>query len=167
MVPPPAEEHQEVVDPLFVLFSNYARAHHLGVLRTQKGVREVSAPQENYRVPEWIFLRAGREHLLRRGSSYVDEGPDVVLEVASPDDETYDKIPFYERMGVAEMVIVERDSRSVQVLRRVGAGFRPVSPNPDGWIHCAGLRAFFRREERAGVPLLLVLLELDQTEHAV
>ncbi len=167
MAPPPDDEHQFVVDEAFILVGHYVQVHRLGILRSIKGVRDVRHPDENYRIPEWIFLRAGREHLIRKGGSYIDEGPDVVLEVRSPGDETDEKIPFYEKVGVREMVIVDRDTRAPQVLRLVGGRFSPVSPNADGWIYCEGLRAFFRVGQSEGKPVLRVLLELDRTEHAI
>ncbi len=166
MAPPPDEEHQVVVDDSFGLFWSYVKRHHLGVIRSNKGVRDIHCAEENYRVPEWVFLRAGREHLLKEGGSYVDEGPDVVIEVRSPGDETYDKIPFYEKVGVLELVIVDRDTRAVQVLRRIGERLTPVSPNADGWAYCEGLKVFFRAGTANAKPVLRVLLELDRTEHA-
>jgi len=167
MVPPPAFEHQKVVTGSAALFVPYVRQHRLGVLYLGLGVRDVSWGEKNYRIPEWIFLRAGREHLLKPESGYVDEGPDVVLEVRSPGDETDEKIPFYEKVGVRELVLVDRNSRRVEILRLAGSRFSHVSPNADGWIYCEGLRAFFRTAEREGKPALLVRLELEGTEHAI
>ena len=164
MVPPPSEEHQEVTDTLFGIFFAYIKKHGLGVLRTIKGVRD---RDDNYRIPEWIFLRAGRESLLKRDSGYVDEGPDVVLEVRSPGDETDAKIPFYEKVGTRELLLIDRDTRRVELLRRVGKRLTPVSPNAEGWIYGEGLRAFFRTGEKDGRPALLVRFELEPEEHAV
>lgn len=167
MAPPPDEEHQVVVDDTFLLLGAYVKRHQLGVLRSIKGVRDVHSAEENYRVPEWIFLRAGREHLLKEGGSYVDEGPDVVIEVRSPGDETYEKIPLYEKVGVGEMIIVDRDTRDVKVLRRVGERLTAVSPNADGWVYCEGLRIFLRTGADPRRPVLRILLELDRTEHTI
>jgi Uma2 family endonuclease len=167
MVPPPSFGHQEIVDGLFELLRGYCRRHGLGILVSNLGVRDPRSAERDYRVPEWIFLRSGRESLLRRDSGYVDEGPDVVLEVRSPDDETAEKVPFYERVGVGELIVVDRDTRRAEVLRRIGGRLTAVSPNADGWIYCEGLRVFFRTGRRDGRPALEVLLELDQTEHVV
>ncbi len=167
MVPPPTGAHQAIVDGLFILLSNYAAKHALGRLVTNLGVREAGTADRNYRVPEWIFLKAGREGLVRPESSYVDDGPDLVLEVRSPGDETDEKLPFYAKVGVKEVLAVDRDTRAVQVLRLVGGRFAPVSPNADGWIYSESLRAFFRTATREGAPALAVLLELDRAQHAV
>lgn len=167
MVPPPTGEHEDVVGGLFSLFKTYSERHKLGRIRLNAGVRDVTLGEKNYRVPEWVFVRTGREGLLRGDSSYVDEGPDVILEVRSPGDETDEKMPFYEKVGVREEVLVDRDSRRVQVLRLVSGRLVPVSPNADGWVYCEGLRAFFKTGERGGKPALLVLTELDRSETAV
>lgn len=167
MVPPPSEEHQVIVDGLFILFGAYFGRHSLGTVRSMKGIRDSRSAAENYRIPEWIALRVGREGLLKKKSGYVDEGPDVAVEVRSPGDETDEKIPFYEKVGVQEVLIVDRDTRRVEVLRRTSGRLLPVSPAADGWTRCEGLRAFFRAAKAKGKSALLVKLELDGTEHAI
>jgi hypothetical protein len=49
--------------------------------------------------------------------------PAVAFEVRSSDDETFDKLPFYAAVGVRAVVIVERDTNTVQVLTLAGEGF--------------------------------------------
>lgn len=167
MAPPPSGEHQDVVDEMFLLLGSYARRHKLGVLRSLQAVRDSRSEQQNYRIPEWLFVRADRTAILPKKDGYLDEPPDVVLEVRSPGDETDEKVPFYEDVGVREELIIDRDTRKPQVLRLVAGRFTTVSPNPDGWIYCEGLRAFFRVGEADGQPILRILLELDRTEHAI
>jgi len=167
MVPPLTNEHQRIVDGLHFLFTGYFLKHDLGTVRSCIGIRDVRGADANYRVPEWFAVRAGREALLHDESSYVDEGPDVVVEVRSPGDETDEKIPFYEAAGAGEVLIVDRDTRRPEVWRRSGKKLAPVSPGTDGWLYCEGLKAFFRAGEREGRPVLRVLLELDKTEHLI
>ncbi len=167
MVPPSPGEHEDIIGELFALFKAYVERHGLGRIRLNAGVREVGMGERNYRIPEWVFVRAGREALLRADSGYVDEGPDAILEVRSPGDETDEKTPFYEKVGVREEIVVDRDTRRVQVLRLVAGRLVPVSPNAEGWIYCEGLRSFFKTGDRGGRPVLLVLQELDRTESAV
>ncbi len=166
LVPPPDEEHQVVSDSLFGTLWSYVLRHKLGVIRSNKAIRDMRHPDQDYRIPEWILLQTGRESLLKKCGWYVDEGPDAALEVVSPGDEPDEKIPFYEKMGLRELIRVERDSRRVQVLRLVAGRLTPVSPNADGWVYCEALRAFFRTDVSAAKPALRVLLELDRTEHA-
>jgi hypothetical protein len=44
-------------------------------------------------------------------------GPDFVLEVASQADRTYEKVDFYGRLGVRELLIIERDPWKLQLFR--------------------------------------------------
>jgi len=59
------------------------------------------------------------------------EGPaELVVEVRSPGDETYDKLPFYERKGVRQVLVVARDALAVQLFE----GAQLVAPGPVGFL---------------------------------
>lgn len=167
IAPMPTCEHLFIVGELFTLVDPYAKKHGLGRMCIGLGIRDLRSPKPDYRIPDWIFLRSGREFLLQPDSGTVDEGPDAALEVRSPGDETDEKIPFYEKLAVRELVVIDRDTRAVEIVRHGGGRFRPVSPNADGWTYSESLRAFFRTATVEGKPKLLILLELDHTEHAV
>lgn len=167
MVPPPSNEHQRIVTDLLGLFVPYFARHTLGRILAGTGVRDTRSPEQDYRVPEWIALLKGRERLPRPESSFVDEGPDVVVEVRSPGDETDVKTPFYDRVGVGEVLIVDRDSLRVEILRRAAGRLTAVCPAPDGTLRCEGLRANFRTVEREGRAALQVFLEIEGSEHFV
>jgi Uma2 family endonuclease len=55
-------------------------------------------------------------------------GPDFLIEIRSPGDETDEKIPFYSRIQVRELLIIHRDTRELQLLRHDGQELRPVEP---------------------------------------
>jgi Uma2 family endonuclease len=50
----------------------------------------------------------------------------LVLEVVSPDDETWEKLPFYAGREVDEVVVVDVERRQVRWLRRDGDWFAPA-----------------------------------------
>jgi Uma2 family endonuclease len=50
----------------------------------------------------------------------------IVVEILSPDDETYDKLPFYARRGVDEVLIFDHDERRVHVLARRGDRYEEI-----------------------------------------
>ena len=54
----------------------------------------------------------------------------IVVEVVSPDDETYQKFEFYFAHGVEELVVADPDSRTVRWWRRGDASFEPVDVSP-------------------------------------
>ncbi len=167
MVPPPSNEHQRVVGKLYRLFETYFERHSLGAVRLGVGVRDTKAAEANYRVPEWFALKKERESLLAPDSSYLDAGPDVVVEVRSPGDETDEKTPFYDSLGVGEVLLIDRDTKRVEILRRTGGALRPAVPDPDGWLHCEGLCASFRRSEKEGRPVVCVRFEIGREEYVV
>ena len=51
----------------------------------------------------------------------------IVVEVRSPDDETFDKFSFYFDQGVDELVVADPDARSVQWWLRGSQGFEPTA----------------------------------------
>jgi len=70
----------------------------------------------------------------------------LVVEIRSPGDETDTKLPFYAHFGAEELLVVERDSASVTLLRPVDGAFRAVAPDDGGWLPSA-LGAAFRQAE--------------------
>ncbi len=65
---------------------------------------------DNYRVPDLGFTRG------RINETYVATAA-LVIEIVSPGDETFDKLPHYEEFGVEEVIVVDPESRSVQIYR--------------------------------------------------
>ena len=50
----------------------------------------------------------------------------LVVEMVSPQDATWQKLPFYAAHGVDEVLMVDRDDRSVQWLARAGEEYREI-----------------------------------------
>ena len=47
-------------------------------------------------------------------------GPDFGVEITSPGDETREKIPFYEKVGTQELMIIDRDPWAIELYRCEG-----------------------------------------------
>lgn len=63
--------------------------------------------KRDYRVPDVVvFLHGGPGE---DRDSHWRGGADLVVEVTSANDRTYEKLPFYGRVGVRELLIVDRD----------------------------------------------------------
>jgi Uma2 family endonuclease len=76
----------------------------------------VAAPGEwpiNFRIPDLVLLT--RERFSINKNEYFDGGPDVVVEIRSPDDETYDKLSFYAEIGVLEIWVIDRDTKEPEL----------------------------------------------------
>lgn len=61
----------------------------------------------DYRVPDRAF------HRTKPTGVYATTAP-AVVEILSPDDETFEKFDFYARHGVVEVIVVDPDAREVQ-----------------------------------------------------
>lgn len=70
-------------------------------------------------------------------------GPDAVIELRSPDDETYEKLPFFARLGVREVVIVDRDTKRVEIYRLAGPQYVALQPDRGGWLTSDTLQVRF------------------------
>jgi Uma2 family endonuclease len=65
---------------------------------------------------------------------FIAGGPDLLLEIYSPGDETYQKIDWYGEQGVRELVIINRDTKGVELYRHDGESLKPVGTSPSGSI---------------------------------
>ena len=97
----------------------------------------------NYRIPDLVVLSADRLGIDK--NEYMVGAPLVVVEVKSPNDETYDKFPFYAALGVPEVWVFDRTTR-VPELYTLGAAatYEPVPAGPDGWIGSPATGVEFR-----------------------
>jgi Uma2 family endonuclease len=131
MTPAPANEHQRILDELLVFLVPLLRRTGTGTLRSGINVFDESSPLESYRIPDLTFVAAGREAL------FVEDGvrgggPDAVIEVRSPNDESYEKLPFFAKLGVREVVIVDRDTKRVELFALDGDRYDPRPLEADG-----------------------------------
>jgi Uma2 family endonuclease len=73
----------------------------------------------DYRIPDAGLVRDGRNRL------FIDTAA-LAVEVLSPNDETWAKLPFYAAHEVDEVLIVDPDTRAVHWLARAGDGYEPI-----------------------------------------
>ncbi len=133
MVPPPGGPHQEMNGELYLV---------LGPLAKRRGLHPyfetgLFRGSDDYRVPDQLYCRP--EQRSERGA----EGAELVVEIRSEGDETYDKIGFYAGLGVREMLIVHPQGHWVELLRAVGGRLLPVTADVEGAVRSEVLRARF------------------------
>ena len=133
MVPPAGGPPQRLSAKLIRVLGPLAERHGL-VSSYETGL---FCTADDYRVPDQLYCRA--EHESERGA----EGAELVVEIRSEGDETYDKIGFYAGLGVCEMLIVHPDGHWVELLRSVGGRLLPVSTDADGAVRSDVLGAQF------------------------
>jgi Uma2 family endonuclease len=151
MPPSPNREHQNLEWAVETWLREHWGRPGGHMVYHEINVASVGRWPNDYRVPDLVLLSA--EQLDVDQDEYFEGPPTVVVEIHSPGDETYEKLPFYAKLGVPEVWIIDRDSRrpEVYLLRTSGYGKEP--PDSEGWVQ-SGVTGVRLRSE-AGAKLAL------------
>ncbi len=129
MPPSPSFHHQSHASRILNFFVEVWCPRTGGAAVMQINVSTTERWDQDYRIPDVSVMLP--ERVPRTEVMFVQ--PNVVFEVRSPGDETYDKLAFYAAVGVEAIVVVERDTKAVQVFSLAGENFVLVPPSADGW----------------------------------
>lgn len=140
MTPPPSREHQRIAEELVEWLRPLLRRTGRGQLCA--GINVFRA-DDDYRVPDLTFVAAGHEHRLAE-DGVRNGGPDAVIEIRSPNDETYEKMPFFAAVETCEVVVIDRDTKQPEVFRLAGGTYLRAEPDEQGWIGSDVLAVRFR-----------------------
>lgn len=116
MAPAPLGEHADIKQQLAELLGPRARA--AGLWPTM-GEFNLGDSDDNFRVPDGGLHR---ERL--RGAWHHTAA--LVVEIASPNDESWEKLPFYAAHGVDEVLIVDPGKRVVHWLGLRDGEYEPI-----------------------------------------
>ncbi len=119
LIPNPNIEHQDIATSLAAIFKVVVDWTDGG--RTFQGVNVSDQADDwthNYRCPDVAVYRSGNP-AIPRGASW-QGGPDFAVEISSPPDRAREKLDFYARVGVTELLIVDRDPWALELYRRRG-----------------------------------------------
>jgi len=105
MVPGPNAPHSFIAHQVSVLIDTPARAAGLHV----SSEFNLGLGKDDFRVPD---LGVHRE---RRSGTWIPTAA-IVVEILSPEDEAWQKLPFYAERGVEELLFIDPDERSVKWL---------------------------------------------------
>jgi Uma2 family endonuclease len=104
VIPPPSVEHERLAHALHVLLDPRASAVDLVVVGTV-GI----GTEDNYRVPDLALLRPGYAPQWNGTAA-------LIVEIVSPRDDAWEKLPFYARHQVDEVMIVVPAERGIRWL---------------------------------------------------
>jgi Uma2 family endonuclease len=145
MAPSPNREHQSIEFKLAMwLEQNWAEPNGCRIY-PQINVAEPDIDKwtDNYRIPDLVLLMPARFNIDR--NEYFNGGPDAVVEIHSPEDEAYEKLDFYFKVGVREVWIIERDSKRPEIYEPAGAGGHQLrKADANGWLRSDVAGAEFR-----------------------
>jgi Uma2 family endonuclease len=75
--------------------------------------------EDDYRVPDGVLHRSRLRGLWHPTAAFV-------VEIISPEDETWEKLPFYAAHGADELLIVNPDTREVHWLGLADGEYQPI-----------------------------------------
>jgi Uma2 family endonuclease len=107
MNPAPSFEHARITSQLMELLGPLARAR--GLISGMGGFN-LGESERDYRVPDGGLLRPGAAGVWLPTAA-------LVVEIVSPGDDTWEKLAFYAKRRVDEVLIVDRVERRVEWLR--------------------------------------------------
>lgn len=116
MVPAPSFEHAHITQQLAELLALPART--AGLIPAM-GEFNLGASEQDFRVPDGGLHRPGASGTWLPSAA-------LVVEILSPEDETWQKLPFYAAHGVEEVMIVDPSKQVVHWLAHAGEGYEPI-----------------------------------------
>ena len=150
----PTNVHQGLVSDLGDIFRDVVKKPGLGQGYPGANVSDRRKGWEhNYRVPDLLVVLNNSRAV--DCDTHFCGGPDFLVEIQSPGDDTEEKVPFYGQIGVRELLITHRDKRTLRLLRLEGEELVLVKPSPlDGkeWLVSAVLPLAFRRTVSRAAP---------------
>lgn len=123
----PNTEHQEIVSRLCYVLQETLGWAGPGIVLPGVNLsdREGDDWQQHYRVPD-IALRLA-DGSARDCGTHWSGAVDLLVEVVSTGDLSRDKLPFYARIGVRELLVVDRDPWQLELYHPARQGATPVS----------------------------------------
>jgi Uma2 family endonuclease len=165
MPPAPNNDHQSMVGNFVFALKVTVELPGLGRVLPGPNVSDRRrAWKKNFRCPDVVVvLQGGRA--VDCGTHWLG-GPDFLIEVQSPGDETPEKIPFHSSLGVRELLVVQRDSRELTLYRHDGTTLVEVNPegrNGRGLLRSAVVPLTFRLRVVRGVGPRVEVVRTDGT----
>jgi Uma2 family endonuclease len=115
MVPAPSYGHGSVEAQLMRLLGPHADAAGLGLI----GQSNLGEGEHDYRVPDGALHRPGAAGVWHPTAA-------LVIEIVSPGDESWEKLPFYAAHEVDEVLIVDPAEHAVHWLGLEGGEYQPI-----------------------------------------
>lgn len=116
VVPGPSHTHADIAHQLAVIIDAPARAAGLQPTIAEFNLGESEA---DFRVPDGGLHRPGAASMWHPTAA-------LVLEILSPGDETWEKLPFYAAHDVDEVLILDPEKRAVHWLALADRAYRPI-----------------------------------------
>ena len=125
MPPMPNDDHQDLVfEFVFVLGAAVSKP---GLGKVRPGINLAASAEDwkhDYRVPDVVVFLA--DTAAENYNEFWVGPADFIIEITSPRDRTYEKIPFYSKIGVRELLVLNRQSWRLELYRHQGDGLQKI-----------------------------------------
>jgi Uma2 family endonuclease len=116
LAPPPDDEHQDQTGMIAYALQTCVAFAGLGLVRLGPGVSDrVEKWTKNYRCPDLAVFLNGTT-AINKGTHWLG-GPDFAIEIISPHDRSRKKLDFYAKVGVRELLLVDRKPWVLELYR--------------------------------------------------
>jgi len=115
--PLPDDEHQAIIAHLGSILQDIIGWPGLGEVYLGVNLTDRTDDWEHdYRIPDVaVFLRGGSAE---NCGTHWRGAADFLIEITSPNDRTREKIPFYSRLGVVELLLVDRQTWTLELYQQ-------------------------------------------------
>jgi len=132
MPPVPNFDHQNLESYLEGYLRKYWGKPNEAIVVHQINVASIGGWPKNYRIPDLVLVKP--ERFAINHNEYFEGAPNLVVEIHSLGDESYDKLPFYRDLGVDEVWIIHRDTKVPEIHALKRGPYKVLPANADGWI---------------------------------
>jgi Uma2 family endonuclease len=139
----PNRFHQDIEGALETFLRSIWAPRAKAKVYHQINLASIGGWPKNYRIPDLLIVLPERFAIDR--NEYFEGPPNVVVEIHSPEDESYDKLPFYEKLGVLEVWIIDRDTCEPEIYQLKRNRYRKVAASEEGWFRSAETGLEMRR----------------------
>ena len=154
MPPLATNPHQDLVAYLTGILFNVITLERRGQVQAGANVSDRRRHwDQNFRAPDVVVVLNDSRAV--NCTTHWMGGPDFLIEIQSPRDDTDEKIPFYSAVQVRELLIIHRDTREQRLYRHDGqqlALVEPVTIEGKEWLASAVVPLAFRRGGRRRNP---------------
>jgi Uma2 family endonuclease len=137
MAPLPNDEHQFLQQRLSTILDLVIGFAGNGDVRPGVNVSDREDWTHNYRCPDVVVFLKGTTAQNR--DTFWLGGPDFAIEIVSPEDASRDKLEFYARVGVRELLIIDRDPWSLELYRLQGRRMTSVGQSIGATVPTAAM----------------------------
>ncbi len=138
----PHGDHQLLQDDLRGWLKRWWARPNNATAVCQRNVANPDQWPRNYRIPDIVLITRDRQHYDL--GDYIAGPPLVVIEIRSPDDESYDKLEFYREFGIPEVWILDPIARTTDLLVLSGERYSTGPADSQGWTTSPSTKVMLR-----------------------